>query len=61
MTEIIAIISMAIKLAILIFEKTKTSEAEVRREALSKLDQAIEKAKVDKDMRDLSKWIGERL
>lgn len=61
MSDILAIISLALKLAVLIFDKSKTKKGEERREMLSELDDEIKKAKVSRDLTGVSKWIGEKL
>ena len=61
MSEILTIIGLALKLAVIIFEKNKATPSEARRADLKRLDEAIEKAKTDKDLSDLSKYLGEKL
>ena len=61
MSEILTIIGLAIKLAVLIFDKNKETPSEKRREELSKLDDAIELAKEKKDLTEVSKWLSTKL
>jgi len=61
MSELFTIIGLAIKLAVLIIEKTSKTDAEKRRESLAQLDDAITKAKESKDLTELSKWMGKLL
>ena len=61
MTEILTIIGLALKLAVIIFDKNKATPSEKRREELSKLDSAIELAKEKKDLTEVSKWLSTKL
>ncbi len=59
--EIFATLGLAFKVFLIIFEKQKSTPPEKRRESLSKLDTAVEKANDKKDLGDLSEWLGGNL
>ena len=61
MAEILSILSLALKLAVIIFDKNKATPSEKRREELSKLDDAITLAKEKKDLTEVSKWLSTKL
>jgi hypothetical protein len=59
--EIFTFIGLVIKMALFIFEKIQKTPNEQRRQALAEFDAALDKAKKEKDLGDLSKWIGSKL
>lgn len=61
MSEILSMIGLAIKLALLIFDKSKEKKGEERRALLTELDDEIKKAKVSRDLTGVSKWLGSKL
>jgi len=59
-TEILAIIATVFKFAALLIERYKNTPAEKRRESLASMDKALELSK-QKDLTDISTWMGGRL
>jgi hypothetical protein len=59
--EYVALITSLLKLFFIFHEKFQKTKPEERRKALADFDAAIEKTKDEKDLRDVSKWIGRRL
>ena len=59
-TEILAIVATIFKFAALLIERYKNTPAEKRRESLANMDKALELSK-QKDLTDLSKWMGSKL
>lgn len=61
MGEWVALIVVVLKVFLLLVNKMKETPAEKRREALVDLDRAMALADSKKDLRELSKWLGEKL
>lgn len=61
LVALIQALPQLLKLLNYVIKIIKKTDSEKRREALGKLDLAIEKANQTNDLRDLSKWLSRRL
>jgi len=60
-TAILSALPMLLKIILMIVEGLKKTPKEQRRESLGQLDQAFKKVKQEKDLTELSEWLGKRL
>jgi hypothetical protein len=60
-TAILGALPVLLKVILMIMEGLKKSPSEDRRKDLAELDQAFKNIKENKDLTELSKWLGRRL
>ena len=61
MIEFLTVFGLAFKLALLIYQRNKSTPAETRRSELALLDEAIDRAVQLKDAKDLAKWMAGKI